>query len=116
MVYYYAGWVSIVIKLLAAPLVLAQVGPLKVFNAKSVESRKLEKDNISPNKTTRSASTRTVRTLWWSERWPYVLVQSALNRHRHCNGHSKIYLSCIQLKFTNKIFHLVLIKYSQFTF
>ena len=32
---------------------------------------------------------------------PHVLVQSAL--HRHCNGHNKVYLSCIQLKFTNKI-------------
>jgi hypothetical protein len=63
LVYYYAGWVSIVIKLLAAPLVLAQVGLLKVFNAKSAESRKLEKDNTFPNKTTRSASTRTVHTI-----------------------------------------------------
>ena len=48
MVYYCAGWVSIVIELLAVPLVLAQVEPLKVFNAKFVESIKLEKDNTSP--------------------------------------------------------------------
>ena len=49
MVYYCAGWVSIVIELLAVPLVLAQVEPLKVFNAQFVESRKLEKDN-TPSK------------------------------------------------------------------
>jgi len=68
LVYYYAGWASIVIKLLAVPSVLVQVGPLKAFNAKSVESRKLEKNNTYPNRTTRNASTRTVHTLWWSER------------------------------------------------
>jgi len=45
LVYYCAGWVSIVTELLAAPLVLAQVELLKMFNVKSAESRKLEKDN-----------------------------------------------------------------------
>ena len=37
-------WVSIVIELLAVPLVLVQADQLKVFNAKFVETRKLEKD------------------------------------------------------------------------
>ena len=48
---------SIVIELLAASLVLAQVEPLKVFNAKFVELRKLEKDKISLEQNTNESST-----------------------------------------------------------
>ena len=40
-------WVSIVIELLAVPLVLDQVGRLKQFSVKLVESRKLGKDKTN---------------------------------------------------------------------
>jgi hypothetical protein len=48
LVYYCAGWVSIVIESLTVSLALVQVEPLEKFNVKFVESKKLEKGKITP--------------------------------------------------------------------